>query len=60
MIYGTQSLGMIIFHTFTREFLSTKEALGKYGGNFLETMVCVPSLYYSFHISARVLTLVIL
>jgi hypothetical protein len=31
--------GMIIFHTSTQGFLNMKEALEKYGGSFLETMV---------------------
>jgi len=31
--------GMTIFHTSTRGFLNMKEALGKYGGSSLETMV---------------------
>jgi len=33
--------GMTIFHTSTREFLNMKEALEKYGGSSLGTMVSI-------------------
>lgn len=42
---------MIIFHIFTRGFLSMKEAPGKCGGSFLETMVRISYIFisWSFH-----------
>lgn len=38
--------GMIISHTSTQGFLNMKEALEKYGGSSLETMVNISSKYH--------------